>query len=129
MSGSRSSGAQWVKYVGSHSELESTLYVTTRASWEDAMAVVAVANVRARLERWVAESWEIPRNGDARDATDEAVNAATGADRGPVNPSGAACACCWAPRVWAPDPNDRFEPANADRGANAERGANAGAWR
>jgi len=41
------------------------------------MAVVAVANVRARLKRWVAESWEIPRNGDARDATDEATKAAT----------------------------------------------------
>ena len=92
MSGSRSAGAQWVKYVGSQSELESTLYVTTRASWEDAMAAVAVANVRARLKRWVAAGWEIPRNSDARDAFDEAANATTGADRDSVNPGGAVCA-------------------------------------
>mmetsp|Transcript_5385 Transcript_5385/g.17881 ORF Transcript_5385/g.17881 Transcript_5385/m.17881 type:complete len:251 (-) Transcript_5385:1171-1923(-) len=125
-SGSRSSGAQCVKYVGSHSELDSTLYVTKRASWEDAMAVVAVANVRARSTRWVVGSVAIPRpNSDALDATDAAANAATGVDRGSVNPSGATCPCWWTARVWAPGVNALLEETNADD----ERGANAGAWR
>jgi len=56
------------------------------------MAAVAVANVRARLKRWVAAGWEIPRNSNARDAFDEAANATTGADRDSVNPGGAVCA-------------------------------------
>jgi hypothetical protein len=38
-----------VKYVGSHRELERTLYVTTRASCVDAAIVVEVAKERRCL--------------------------------------------------------------------------------
>ena len=105
-----------MKYVGSHRELESTLYVTTRASCVDAaMTVVAVAKER-RLLRWSVERRAVP--GPKKRSCDVArAEAAEIREDTPEAKRAAAGRNFWAPAKVPLDPT-KIDDAEVERGAS-----------